>query len=201
MSGSVNAKTNGRPKDFVVIKATARKLARGRNFGANRSPRSEARSFRVTLIKPQLLRNQDSEGGDDEREAALSSFPSSESSLPGTDPSVLPSSLFSYDLALSPTSTLSSSLFDSSLALSRSLRWLDRLTCGPGVKSGERSGFEKDSGAVNGNAGTGNVKCEGDRDGRADEPGKALRSGAEDGGPSLPLSPLALPDEPLLLMG
>lgn len=73
------------------------------------------------------------------------------------------------------------------------------LMCGAGVNRGERSGLEKESG-VKGKAGTGNVKCEGDRDGRADELGKALSNGAEDGGPpSLPLS--TLEDELLLLTG
>jgi len=74
------------------------------------------------------------------------------------------------------------------------------------VKRGDRRGFENDNGAVKGKAGTGKVKWEGERDGRADALGKALSKAAEEGGPSLPLSPpLALPllppPDPLLLMG
>ncbi len=73
---------------------------------------------------------------------------------------------------------------------------------GPGVKSGERSGFEKDSGAVKGKAGTGNVKCEGDRDGRLDALGKALSNAFDDAGPaSDPLSALAEPPEFRLVTG
>jgi len=54
----------------------------------------------------------------------------------------------------------------------------------PGVKSGDRRGLEKESGAVKGKAGTGNVKCEGDRDGRAEEPAKALSNGVDEAVPS-----------------
>lgn len=61
------------------------------------------------------------------------------------------------------------------------------------MKRGERRGLEKESGAVNGKAGTGNVKCEGERDGRAEELAKALSNGVDEGGPpSLPLSPVEL---------
>lgn len=76
------------------------------------------------------------------------------------------------------------------------------------MKRGDRRGLEKDNGAVNGKAGTGKVKCEGDKDGSADALGKALSRAADEGGPSLPpLSPLALaplpllPEPLLLLMG
>lgn len=60
------------------------------------------------------------------------------------------------------------------------------------MKRGERSGLENERGFVNGKAGTGNVKCEGDKDGRDDELGKALSNAADEGGPSVPLSPFEL---------
>lgn len=66
------------------------------------------------------------------------------------------------------------------------------------MKSGERRELEKESGAVNGKAGTGNVKCEGERDGRAEELAKALSNGV--GPPSLPLSPAELAELLLLLL-
>ena len=134
------------------------------------------------------------------------SFSSFSSSLP---PDIDPSSVsfLMVDLYLwSPTTLLSWSVASSlgGFSFSRSFllledEWFERW--GPGVKSGDRRGFEKESGAVNGKAGTGKVKWEGDKDGRAEELGKALRSAAEEGGPSLPLSPpLALPPLVFLLL-
>lgn len=152
----------------------------------------------IKIKTKKKLMNQDSEG-EDETDRVRAEVVSSLFSV--TSPS---SSFFTTGFDFSSKSSWSTwpiSSLGSSLTLSRSFRWLVRFIWGPGVKSGDRNGLEKESGAVKGKAGTGKVKWEGERDGRADELGKALSNAAEEGGPSLPLSPLTLPDEPLLLMG